>query len=314
MQASNTSPSINHQVAVHLSDAGTSLKVPQSELGSKEWAFINESERAVLDKAGKSFPTLENTNVKIFYGIKTGCTEAFVVDSEKYKSLIEEDSSNSQVLFKVLRGRDIGRYKTAESTKWLLVTKSGINVSKNYPSIAKYLTNKNIELEGRIENRGDQGSHWMNLRDCSYYDQIESEKIVWSEMSATGRFARSSSDTYIIDTAYMLITPNIEFLLGILNSKFVLAFMAQSASRLGGQGIRWKRHIIEKIPIPTITKENEKLVKQLSDLVLEREKCKSMDEARLESEIDNVVYKLYEFSESEIDTIRKLLKSSLHIK
>jgi hypothetical protein len=220
--------------------------------------------------------------------------------------LLQKSAKNSDLLFNVLRGRDIERYGHKKASGTILVTKNGIDVEQSYPDVAAYLLEVDSKLEGKVRARSDQGNHWMNLRDCKYYESLESEKIVWSEMAASGRFSRASADTYIIDTAYMLVTPHIEYLLAILNSKLVLAFMSQSASRLGGTGIRWKRHIVEQIPIPPIESIPTEKLERIKGLVLARENADDQALIGLDQEIDSLVFEIYGLSEEEISSIASM--------
>jgi len=267
---------------------------------------LNEADRGVLAKITGDFPPLMEFDAEIYYGVKTGCTEAFLISHDLKADLIQKSKINSDLLFSVLRGRDIERYGHKEASSTIIVTKNGINVEQSYPDVAAYLLDMDKKLEGRVRSRSDQGNHWMNLRDCKYYESLESEKIVWSEMAASGRFSRASDDTYIIDTAYMLVTPHIEYLLAILNSKLVLAFMSQTASRLGGTGIRWKRHIVEQIPIPPIDAVPSEKLLRIKELVLAREDANEQDSLALEQEIDSLVFEIYGLNQEEIEAISSM--------
>ena len=306
LQVRNATPEPGHRVSVKLEESSRSVVIKQSDLGGKEWKFLNDADREVLAKITGGFPPLSEFDAEIYYGVKTGCTEAFLIGPELRYQLLQKSAKNSDLLFTVLRGRDIERYGHKQASSTIIVTKNGIDVELNYPDIADYLCDVDSQLEGRVRSRSDQGKHWMNLRDCKYYESLESEKIVWSEMAASGRFARAGADTYIIDTAYMLVTPHIEYLLAILNSKLVLALMSQSASRLGGTGIRWKRHVVEQIPIPPIDQVPAEQVARLKFLVAARENSVGETAADLEKEIDLLVFDIYGLSQYEINAISEM--------
>ncbi|MDA9116905.1 Eco57I restriction-modification methylase domain-containing protein [Pontimonas sp.] len=306
LQTRNVPPIQGREVNVTLEESNQSLAVKQSDLGAKEWRFLNEADRSVLAKLTGGFPPLSEFDAAIYYGVKTGCTEAFLISHDLRDGLLQKSAKNSDLLFNVLRGRDIERYGHKKASGTILVTKNGIDVEQSYPDVAAYLLEVDSKLEGKVRARSDQGNHWMNLRDCKYYESLESEKIVWSEMAASGRFSRASADTYIIDTAYMLVTPHIEYLLAILNSKLVLAFMSQSASRLGGTGIRWKRHIVEQIPIPPIESIPTEKLERIKGLVLARENADDQALIGLDQEIDSLVFEIYGLSEEEISSIASM--------
>ncbi len=308
VQVRNTEPSDGHQLEVILEEEEKKRLVKQSDLGEKEWVFLTDAHRSLLNKLTTTLPPLSDFGVKINFGVKTGCNEAFIVPESVYKRLLSENLQSSEILFPVLRGKSLGRFSHAAASDWILVTKNGIDIPSRYPALASYLEKKDLELKGKVRGRGDQGSHWMNLRDCAYYDDLESEKIAWSDMSAKGQFSRVAAGTYIINTAYMLKTKHVEYLLGILNSSLVQFFMNQTASMLGGSGIRWQRHMVERIPVPSIESVPHELLGRLKSLVLSRETCSKDEIVGLENEIDDVVFLIYGLSQVEIDLITTVEK------
>jgi type I restriction-modification system DNA methylase subunit len=303
IQVRKTEPSAKHKLEVILEEEGQTRLITQSDLGEREWTFLSDANRDLLTKITNNFPTLVDFGAKINFGVKTGCNEAFIVSRESRDILLKQNKKSQELLFPVLKGKSLGRFSHTPPSEWILVTKNGIDIPAKYPEIAKYLEGKDFELSGKVRNRGDKGSHWMNLRDCAYYDELESEKIAWSDMSAEGQFTRVAEGTYIINTAYMLTTPHIEYLLGILNSSLVLKFMSQSASLLGGSGIRWQRHMVERIPIPPIESVPEVQLNQLISLVTARENSFGDEALALESEIDEVVFGIYGLNQAERDFV-----------
>lgn len=81
------------------------------------------------------------------------------------------------------------------------------------------------------------------------------------------------------------------------------------ASSLGDGAFRWIKQYIEKLPIPKITKSNQKIVNEIIALVDEilavKAKDSATDTSKLESEIDDLVYKLYNLNENKIKIIEK---------
>ena len=49
-------------------------------------------------------------NKAIYYGIKTGCNDAFIIDSPTRDRLVSEDPRSAEILKQIVRGRDIQRY------------------------------------------------------------------------------------------------------------------------------------------------------------------------------------------------------------
>ena len=100
-----------------------------------------------------------------------------------------------------------------------------------------------------------------------------------------------------------------KFILGILNSKLMSYFYAKKyfASHMQGGAFGFDTLSVGSLPIPKINKQKEKLVNQIITLVDEILKAKAKDSATntstLESQIDNLVYQLYNLNEEEIKII-----------
>ena len=303
LQSRKVAPEIGHEVKIILSQDTKQLSISQAKLDSSEWSFVENKTREVFDRLAARYPRLGQSGILVKRGITSGCTDAFVIDEPTKDLLLSQDPTLKKVLFRVLRGKDIAKYATNFANLWMIVTKNGLDVAKDHPQLANYFKATNEALGGKLIARSDQGRHWMNLRDCSYYSLIESEKIVWSELAAEGRFSRSSPDQYIVDTAYLLNTDDIEYFLAILNSKVVLAFMGHTASRLGESGIRWKRHAIDQIPIPPISTVPDVLLTELISSVRNREACDRSEAKAIEDHIDKLVFRIYELDETEIQAL-----------
>ena len=58
----------------------------------------------------KGIPLKKFINEKIFYGIKTGLNEAFVIDENTRTELVAEDAKSAEIIKPFLAGRDVKRY------------------------------------------------------------------------------------------------------------------------------------------------------------------------------------------------------------
>jgi len=303
LQIRKKAPDPEHKVKISSPQLGTIDYLPQVNLGSTGWSFVEEETRDVFDRLADKYPALGQSGLLVKRGITTGCTEAFVIEESTKNQLLQKDPGLGKVIFKVLRGKDIARYKTNFANLWIIVTRNGINVKDSHPRLAEYFESKNENLGGKLESRSDQGNHWMNLRDCSYYSLIESEKIIWSELAPEGRFSRSKPDEYIVDTAYLINTDHVEYLLAILNSNLILSIMRHTASRLGENGLRWKRHVVDKIPIPPVSSIPEMVLIKLKNLVQQLEASELDSGKEIQDEIDKLIYQIYELSDADIQAI-----------
>ncbi|WP_081759135.1 TaqI-like C-terminal specificity domain-containing protein [Thioalkalivibrio sp. HK1] len=250
----------------------------------------------------------------MYYGIKTGYNDAFIIDKETKDALIQEDPRSEEIIKPILRGRDIGRYKTEEIKEYLIGTHNGYRNApridvKNYPAIKKHLDKHYHE----INIRQDQGATPYNLRNCAYYGEFEKEKIAYSDISTSPRFYLDRKNIYFTNTAYILTGQNLIFLLGVLNSKLFTFIFKQfyAGGGLGDHGYRYFKLFLENVPIPYPSKRKTIIKKQVEKYV----EC-IMDDVSigqrneiLDSRIDQLIYEYYELTDKEINLTIKGMKN-----
>lgn len=95
---------------------------------------------------------------------------------------------------------------------------------------------------------------------------------------------------------------NLRYLLGILNSKYVSILLANLR---GGDYHIYPEHI-RNIPIPSASKEQQEPIIDLVDQILiAKKKNPHADTRPLEYQIDQLVYKLYDLTQEEINNIEQ---------
>ena len=155
---------------------------------AESWAILSNVEKSIKAKVEAIGTPLKDWDIQINYGIKTGCNDAFIIDSEKRKEILanciddDERVRTAELIRPILRGRDICRYGYKWADLWLINTHNGIKGRKerilieNYPSIKQHLDN----YWNQIESRADRGDTPYNLRNCVYVDEFSKPKIfVW---------------------------------------------------------------------------------------------------------------------------------------
>ncbi len=164
----------------------------QQDLDVNSFTFADEKVMNLKKKIEKIGTPLKDWDVNIKFGIKTGYNEAFIIDNETKEELCIKDPKNAEILKPILRGRDIKRYSYHWKGVWVINSHNGlkrksipkIDVIKDYPTIYEYLR----QFEERLIKRDDQGEHWTNLRNCAYLEELEKEKIVYSEIVREPQF------------------------------------------------------------------------------------------------------------------------------
>lgn len=276
----------------------------QNDFDLQPWTLVTPENLSIRRKIENAGNTLEKMNTKIRLGIATGDNNAFILNEEQKESLIFEDSKNAEIIKPIIRGQDIQRYCHSTS-KYVLLTKNGIDVPKDYPTIYKYLDS----FGDKFKKRGAKGQHWTNLRACAFFDDFQKEKIVWIELTDVGRFSLSIGEEYLLNSAYFLLPPefyNAKFLLGILNSLVVRFYIKQIAATSGMGTLRWINNYVKLIPIPAATTAQQQPIIDLVDEILTKKKQNpSEDTTDLEGKIDKLVYELYGLTDEEIKVIEE---------
>ena len=278
---------------------------PQVYFDSKSWNLAEPKLVELQKKLESSGKTLEELNTKIRLGIATGSNEAFLIDEDQKREFCEKNPINTEIIKPILRGRDIFRYSYTLPKQYVLLTKNGVNVERDYPDIYEHLES----FGDKFKNRGAQGQHWTNLRACSFYDDFKKEKIVWIELSDSGRFSLCNDEVYLLNSAYFLLPPSdidSKFLLGILNSSTIRFYLSLVAETSGMGTSRWINNYVKEFPIPVVAYGQQTGIIRIVNQILEMKAADSdANTVDLEKEIDKHVYALYNLTQEEIAIVEE---------
>jgi len=309
------------------------IEYEQEKLSKESFIFINQNEDSIKEKIERIGKPLKEWDININRGITTGLNDAFIIDKETRDKLLEEDYKNSEIIKPLLRGKDIEKYNINYADFYLINSHNGkagkgaIDI-ENYPQIKKWLE----RFEPKLSKRADKGKTPFNLRNCAYLKEFEKEKIVWQRVTKENTFALAEKDTFILDS--MAFLSNIEkekkYLLGILNSKLIYFYLNQYTHKYGNNGFLLSNQYVEKLPIKPYNNEielenkvdlileNNKKLSSYKELLGRAKKNKKYDEIidleklvektqdeikKLDYEINQMVYKIYELTVNEIKII-----------
>jgi hypothetical protein len=227
------------------------VKLSGSALAGSNWSLASTTQQVVLDKLKtNSISLAEYVDGKIEYGIKTGFNEAFIIDRTTYEKLVAIDPKSTEVLKPFLIGDDVRKYSFDFQDRYLVWTYVGIPISQ-YPAIYRHLEHYQVQLE----KRWDKGNHWWELRHCDYYADFEQPKIIYPDMSISSKFAFDEDGYYTNNTVY-LIPKGDKYLLALLNSRLIWAYLKKNCSVLGdaeeGGRLRVFRIFMEALPVRRI--------------------------------------------------------------
>ncbi|HOL98574.1 MAG TPA: N-6 DNA methylase, partial [Bacteroidales bacterium] len=171
------------------------------KLTKDAWFIGSSAEQRLKEKIEKMGKPLKDWDVNIYYGIKTGLNEAFIITTEKRNEILanckdaSERKRTEAIIKPILRGRDIKRYYYEWAGLWVILAKFGFYKEAHlYTSIVHHLSKYEKELKQRGQcrytrqgkdknNRDYQGQHhWLELDNNPqdfYLSEFEKEKVVW---------------------------------------------------------------------------------------------------------------------------------------
>ena len=283
-----------------------SFWMPFQPQGERSWSVLSVIEQSIMDKMETVGISLKEWDIAINYGIKTGYSEAFIIDNRTKNALIDKDPNSAEILKQVLRrGNDLQRFLAPWTGWWLIDTHNGydnvpaVNVD-DYPAIKSHLD----RFYPRLEKRRDKGETPYNLRNCAYHQEFVKEKLIWLDLTQKGRFACDNSGLYCLDSSFIMTSNCTKYLCSILNSNLIAWFMKNTAPTGMGMHPRWKKVYVETIPIPQISAGKQRPFIQLVDSILSaKDADPDADITEQEHEIDRMVYALYGLTEEEIAAV-----------
>ncbi|GAA7881764.1 class I SAM-dependent DNA methyltransferase [Helicobacter pylori] len=312
------------------------LPMKQNALSTESFIFANATLLDLRDKMESVGTPLKDWDIQINYGIKTGANEAFIIPTEKREEILnacktQEERKRTEALIKpILRGKDIKRYSYEWAGEWVIFipwhfpnTNNPKNMEENeqdfsihYPIIYSHLLSHKDKLLKRNKDETGKRYEWYCLQRwaANYYQDFEKEKIVYGEIVQEPRFYLDNGECelgyfYAEATSFILTGEHLRYLLGMLHSKLItFAFKTfYAGGGLGESGYRYKKAFIERLPIPKITPQNQKLADKITDgtkAILEAKgKDPKANTQKLEKEIDALVYQLYNLTDEEIKII-----------
>ena len=215
---------------------------------------------------------LKDWDIRINYGIKTGCNEAFIIDEKIRAKLIAEDPKSAEIIRPILRGKDIKKnsYEFAGLYVILAIFDSHKWIEQKYPAIYNHLSQYEDKLKkrgqcrylssGKIHHSSDRDypgypgmHHWLELDNNprqKYMDDFSKQKIVFSRISGNEPcFALDNAGLMTNDTGYIITGNNLGYLLDQLVSQPIW-FAFRRFYMGGGIEKEFKVNNLKNLPIP----------------------------------------------------------------
>jgi adenine-specific DNA-methyltransferase len=275
------------------------------------WVISNPLVYQIKNKVETLGVKLIDWNITINYGIKTGYNEAFVIDGKTRQELINKDSKCIELIKPLLRGRDVKKYFYEYEDLWLIGTFPSLNIEiDNYPSIKEHLKSfgKRIEQSGEKGSRKKTTGKWFETQDSiAYWEDFLKPKIIYPNMTKFLPFSLDVGGNYLNDKCFILTGEKLYYLTAFLNSKLFKLCFSDSFPELQGNSKEVKKFILEQIPVKQIEDENP-FTKKVKEIITLKKQNPSADTTILETQIDQLVYALYNLTAEEIAVVEGVVK------
>ena len=113
---------------------------------SDSWVILSPIEQSIKQKIEAVGVPLKDWDIQINYGIKTGCNEAFIINTDKRNEILanckdeEERKRTEELIRPILRGRDIKRYGYSWANLYLIATFPARHYDiEQFPAVKSYL-------------------------------------------------------------------------------------------------------------------------------------------------------------------------------
>jgi adenine-specific DNA-methyltransferase len=290
--------------------ADRAFPLPQSTLSEDGWQLSSPEIRALMDKLRTGKPLGEYVEGKIYYGIKTGLNEAFIIDESQRAQLIAADSRSAEVIKPYLRGRDVKRWLPEKTGLYIIFTQHGFSI-ETYPAIEAYLR----EFKDRLEARATSSNHaWYELQQpqIGTYGIFEKPKIVLPAIVNKATFALDTRGHYSNDKTTIIDNDSL-FILAILNSSVQNFYFQQTASTKQNGYFEQKYMYIEQITIPSSPDNLRQEIVNFAQQCLDAAKDNPDALPLLEAKLNQLVYQAYGLNHKDIVLIEKELEiDSIH--
>jgi adenine-specific DNA-methyltransferase len=286
-----------------------------SHFPETSWIILDSTANAIKQKVETLGKPLKEWKIKINRGILTGFNDAFVIDSKTKDRLIEEDPKSAEIIKPLLRGRDVHRYYFENPELFLIGTFPSLNLDiENFPAIKihleQYLPKLKQTGETFINENGKKektrkktSGEWFETQDSiAYWEDFSKPKIIYPNMTKFLPFSLDVDGNFLNDKCFILSGEKLYYLVAFLNSKVFHFCFDDAFPELQGNSKEIKKFILETIPMKEIHNE-EPFIHLVSQILEAKKQNPSANTSALETQIDQLIYQLYDLTEDEIKII-----------
>ena len=246
--------------------------ISSNVITSTPWQLSDSETSKIMEKINENTISLDNfVSEKIFYGMKTGRNNIFIINEDEKSNLIKEESAKD-IIKKVVTGKEVKRYRIDFDEKYVLFLPWNYDLEHSQ-SIKEYLLKHRSELEKRAEVKSSRHNWWALTRYGSENSHLLSEpKIVYPCISQKSNFCLDESGELFLTNNNFFISSSSKSLLAVLNSDLISFFLKQKCPSLRGGYHDFRREFVKQTPIHNSILTNDKILAEYASKILEYNK------------------------------------------
>ena len=294
-----------------------------SSFTKNEWILLDEKSTDLLSKLSSNYVTLEELTERIFQGLKTSADKIYIVEKiaetqTTYNVFCRENEREyeleKELLFPLIKGGDSSPYRISDTDLLILFPYekgkliSTENLKRKVPKTWSYFNDHKMFLESR-ENGKFSGLNWYAFGRNQALDVISLSKIFTPDIAPSPRFSFDEKGEFMftggVSGGYGIIPKSgvsPRYLLAILNSPITGWYISKTSTQMRGGWYSFESRYIKSIPIPKQPKNISKLEKKVEEIMSIKD-TNSAHRNSVLSEINNLIYQLYELTTDEIKIV-----------
>jgi hypothetical protein len=280
-----------------------------------EWVIVNPLLLKVKLKVESQGIPLSSWKIDINYGLKTGLNEAFIIDGDTRKELINKDPNNTKIFKPLLRGRDIIKWQPEFADLWLIyipwhfplhedqsITGCSVEAERlfkiKFPFVYQHLEKYKSQLENRNQVEVNIRYEWYALQrfGSNYWRDFEKPKIIYPNMTKYLPFLYDKKGAYYTnDKSFIFSGSQIEYLCCFFNSELFKGVFSDNFPELQGGTRELRKVFVEKIPVKPIDDSQSKFFESFIEylIILASNNRDSILYSFFDSLNDAIIYELY---------------------
>ncbi|MDD5013767.1 MAG: TaqI-like C-terminal specificity domain-containing protein [Atribacterota bacterium] len=298
------------------------INVDMSTLLTDNWNFQMPIIEKIIKKVYNGSQFLSFYVERIFEGIASGKDEVFYISEKKLNELQLERG----LLFPILKGKDIKRYKIDWSGFYVIYPykdDSSVFPEKELrercPNIFHYLTANKKLLNGR-DYFDNSSKLWYELWNQRKKVNFKKIRLVCPEISDKNNFTITNIYFGNTKTYHIVLQDkkkeNYFYFLGLLNSSLIDFVYKTITTPHAGGFYAYKTQFLNRIPIKKDISFKKKsdialLVRKILQVISENRSHQTIKQEKVDQcqyQIDQMVYKLYDLSDDEIESVENFHK------